>query len=406
MSKPVRTMTPVPIDAALGNYDVLRKLATGGMGEVFLAKQRGAAAFRRDVVLKKLHTNLMHDPRFVQMFLNEAQLAANLSHPNIVHIYDLFEDDGYVLAMEYVRGGTALSLLRFYARQGESLPYGPAVRIAIAVCEALHYAYSSIGENGAPRKIVHRDISPSNVLVDYDGHVKLADFGVAKALDVNLTRGDSVKGKYGYLSPEQIRCQPLDNRSDLFSLGIVLWELTVGAPLFKRDNDVAMMYAVVEEPVPTPSSRHPSFPPALEAVIMKALEKGRDQRYGNATEMANELRRVARELEWDIEAPSLAALVHIAIPDDQIAFGRVGSDDFSGVGPSMRRHTTHGSGDWSGAPEHSFAAVEIVSDAGSTAAPVSLPGAATPSWRPVLAAVIVMTLLSAIFWIWMVPVLI
>jgi serine/threonine-protein kinase len=396
MPEPRRATTMYP-SAAVGSYDVVRKLATGGMGEVFLAQQRGAAAFKREVVLKKLHPEMMNDPQFVEMFANEAQLAASLSHPNIVHIYDLFEDDGYVLAMEYVRGGTALSLLRYFARNGEALPYGPALRIAIAVCEALHYAYTSPGESGFPRRIVHRDISPSNILVGYDGHVKLADFGVAKAIDVNLTRGNTVKGKYGYLSPEQIRCEPLDNRCDIFALGIVLWEMTVGTPLFKRDNDVAMMYAVVEEETPRPSERHPAFPPALEAIIMKALQKDREDRYLDALEMAADLRKLARENDWDLEAPTLAEIVFVAVPAEQIAFGRTGSDNFSGLGPKERSRTTHG-GDWNVAPDLSIA-VEIT----PPPAPVVAP---KPSWRPVLATSAVMVLLSAIFWIFIAPALV
>lgn len=378
-----RTRTAAPVANAIGNYEIIRKLATGGMGEVYLAKQRGPVAFSRDVVLKKLHQGHTEDPEFVRMFLNEAQLAANLNHPNIVHIYDLFEDDGYVIAMEYVRGATVLAALRACARQGKAIPYGPAVRIAIAVCEALHYAYTSAGEDGQPRHIIHRDISPSNVLLGYDGHVKLADFGVAKALDLNVTRGESIKGKFGYLSPEQVKCHPLDQRSDLFALGIVLWEMTVGSPLYKRESDVAMMYAVMEENAPPPSSMHPSFPLDLEAVILKALQRDRDNRYATALDMANDLRRVAREHDWDIEAQALADLVTETIPADEVAFGRIGSSDaFSGGGPSSRKHTTFGSG------ADSFASVEV---------------SAESSNRAVLITTIVMVVLSIVFWIFVVP---
>ena len=373
-----------PATHSIGNYEVIRKLATGGMGEVFLAKQRGPVAFSRDAVLKKLHQGHTDDSEFVRMFLNEAQLAANLTHPNIVHIYDLFEDDGYVIAMEYVRGATVLSVLRACARQGKTIPYGPAVRVAIAVCEALHYAYASTGEDGNPRHIIHRDISPSNVLLGYDGHVKLADFGVAKALDLNATRGESIKGKFGYLSPEQVKCHPLDQRSDVFALGIVLWEMTVGSPLYKRESDVAMMYAVMEEDAPPPSTIHPGFPLDLEAIILRALQRDRDKRYDTALDMANDLRRVAREHDWDIEAQALSELVSETIPADEVAFGRIGSSDaFSGGGPPSRKQTTFGRGG------DSFASLEVVSrEAGD---------------RAVLITTIVMVALSAIFWIFVVP---
>lgn len=386
-----RAATPIPVGPAIGNYDVVRKLATGGMGEVYLAKQRGPVAFSRDVVLKKLHPSFTNDPEFVRMFLNEAQLAANLNHPNIIHIYDLFEDDGgYVIAMEYVRGGTALSLLRAQARDGKSIPTGPAVRIAIAVCDALQYAYTTPDDGGQPRRIIHRDVSPSNILVGYDGHVKLADFGVAKTLDTNVTQGASIKGKYGYLSPEQVRCKPLDQRSDLFSLGIVLWEMIVGAPLFQRENEVAMMYAVVEEDIPRPSATHPGIPPALETVVMKALARDPAERYENAAAFAADLKRVARELELDLEPAPLAELVKEVLPDDQVAFGRIGSDQFSGLGPSVRRQTTFGGPD----------SMEIV----VTPVPGSLPVIRDRPGRGALAiTTLVMLVLSAIFWAVVVP---
>jgi eukaryotic-like serine/threonine-protein kinase len=325
-----RRASTIPGYHTIGNYDVISKLATGGMGEVYLAKQRGPVAFSRDVVLKKLHPSFTDDPHFVEMFINEAKLSATLTHPNIIHIYELFEDDGYVMAMEYVRGGTVLRLLRAAAAAGNALPYGPALRIAIGVCEALHHAYDSPDAAGTPHRIVHRDVSPSNILVSYDGQVKLADFGVAKAIDVNMTQGTSVKGKYGYLSPEQLRCQPLDQRSDLFSLGVVLWEMTTGRSLFRRDNDVAMMYALVEESIPKPSQKVADYPVDLEAIVMRALERDRAMRYDSGLDLANELRRVAHEHGWDIEGPALSQLVRDQVPDDQVAFGRIGSDKFTG----------------------------------------------------------------------------
>ena len=382
---------------AIGIYDVVRKLATGGMGEVFLAKQRGPVAFSRDVVLKKLHSRYTDDQQFVGMFLNEAQLSANLTHPNIIHIYELFEHGGgYVIAMEYVRGGTVLSLLRACAAAGTALPMGPAVRIAIAVCEALHYAYNAPDDQGHPRKVIHRDISPSNVLLGYDGHVKLADFGVAKALDINATRGTSIKGKYGYLSPEQVRCQPLDQRSDIFALGIVLWEMTTGHALFKRENEAGMVYALIQEQIPTPSERIADYPPELEAIVMKALARAREDRYESALEMANELRRVAHDNNWDIEAPALAELGRDTIPDDQVAFGRSGSDRFSSGLGKVRTTTTTGSGEWSDPESASFASLEI------SQAPAQAQAAARAG-RELVVTALVMLVLSALFWTLIVP---
>ncbi|HEY1815354.1 MAG TPA: serine/threonine-protein kinase [Kofleriaceae bacterium] len=367
----------------IGSYDIISKLATGGMGEVYLAKQRGPVAFSRDVVLKKLHPSFTDDPHFVEMFINEAKLSATLTHPNIIHIYELFEDDGYVMAMEYVRGGTVLRLLRAAAKAGNALPYGPALRIGIGVCEALDHAYNSPDSNGAPHRIVHRDVSPSNILVSYDGQVKLADFGIAKAIDVNMTQGTSVKGKYGYLSPEQLRCHPLDQRSDLFSIGVVLWEMTTGRSLFRRDNDVAMMYALVEESIPRPSEKVADYPADLEAIVMKALERDRERRYDGALDLANDLRRVAHEHGWDVEGPALSQLVRDQVPDDQVAFGRIGSDKFTG-------------------PETPQPRASDLYDA--VAVEVDTPVLRKPARsRAVVVTTGVMLLLSILFWVLIVP---
>ena len=398
--------------SGIGNYEVIHKLATGGMGEVYLAKQRGPVAFSRSVVLKRLHPGYTSDPQFVSMFLNEAQISANLTHPNIVHIYELFEDgDSYVIAMEYVRGGTVLSLLRACAAAGYSLPIGPVVRIAIAVCEALHYAYHAADEQGHPRHVIHRDVSPSNVLVGYDGHVKLADFGVAKAIDIDKTQGTSIKGKYGYLSPEQIQCQPLDQRSDIFALGILLWEMTTARALFRRDNDVAMMYAVVQEPIPFPSERVADYPADLEAVVMKALARPRDQRFDNARQMADELRRLAHEHDWDIEAPALAQLVRDSLPDDQVAFGRIGSDSFSRYRMSRVPRQTI-TGDFSIPGSGPSVAIDVTpAGAGAPAgAPVPAASAAAAaatreahSSHRLVMTTLVMVVLTALFWTLLAP---
>jgi serine/threonine-protein kinase len=384
--------------SGIGNYEVIRKLASGGMGEVYLARQRGPVDFRRDVVLKRLHQSYTQDPQMVRMFLNEARIAASLSHPSIIHLYELFEDgDGYVIAMEYVRGGTVLSLLRANAEAGVGIPYGPAVRIALAVCDALHYAYTTPDEEGRPRRVIHRDISPSNVLVGYDGNVKLADFGVAKMLDVEATKGTTIKGKHGYLSPEQARCLPLDQRSDMFSLATVLWEMTTGRRLFHRENEVQMMYAVVEDEIPRPSQRVPGYPQPLEEVVMRALARQRDDRYPDTLAMARELRRVARDLGWDLEAAALARVVRDSLPADEVAFGTIGSDSFSGV--NSREELTAGS--W-GAPGASDALrVELVTTPAKPALPEHRPAAR--SYRDVWVTIAVMLVLSAVFWTVIVP---
>ncbi|HMG57512.1 MAG TPA: serine/threonine-protein kinase [Kofleriaceae bacterium] len=386
----------------LGHYEIVRKLAIGGMGEVYLAHQTGPVDFRRHVVLKRLHPRFTNDPQFVAMFLNEAQIAANLAHPNIIHIYELFQEgEGYVIAMEYVRGGTVLSLLRAQeGRGGSGLPYGPIVRIATAMCDALYYAYNEPDADGVPRRVIHRDISPSNVLVGYDGQAKLADFGIAKALESeNATQATTIKGKYGYLTPEQIRCEPLDQRNDVFSLGTMLWEMSVGSTLFQRESEMQMMYAILEEDIPRPSQRVPGYPPDLERVVMKALARARDDRYTDAHALAEDLIAVARSHGWDCEKSGLARLVKDLLPDDQIAFGRFGSDlpvpEPEGE-PSQRRMIN---GSWVDAD--SFASMQVIGAAargGSSKADVR-------QWltRGSLWTIAILLAASAVFWIWIVP---
>jgi eukaryotic-like serine/threonine-protein kinase len=380
----------------IGSYEIVRKLASGGMGEVFLANQRGPNDFNRKVVLKKLHARYTSDPAFVSMFLNEARICASFSHPNIIHIYELFQDgDGHVIAMEYVRGASVLGLLRGRARLGQSgIPLGPMIRIATSVCDALHYAYNEPDGDGVPSHVIHRDVSPSNVLVSYDGQVKLVDFGIAKMVERDgVTQATTIKGKYGYLTPEQIKCHPLDQRSDLFSLGTMLWEMSVGQRLFQRDNEMQMMYAILEERIPLPSERAADYPPGLERIVMRALARDRDERYPDAKSLAHDLRELARLNGWSTDSDGLAALAKEVLPEDQIAFGRIGSDSFSGV--AERRRDQH-TGTW--VDEDSFASLVVMDS--DTAKKVTRPRRFTAvNWITLLA----MLMATAAFWLVVVP---
>jgi eukaryotic-like serine/threonine-protein kinase len=396
-----------PRRETIGNYEIVRKLATGGMGEVFLAKQTGPVNFSRQVVLKRLHAKFTSEPAFVAMFLNEARIAANLTHPNIIHIYELFEDHGgYVIAMEYARGGTVLSLLRGRQHLGfQGLPFGPMIRIGAAVCDALYYAYNEPNADGVPSHVIHRDVSPSNVVIGYDGHVKLVDFGIAKVLDMdNVTQATTIKGKYGYLTPEQIKCNPLDQRSDIFSLGTMLWEMSTGRRLFQRANEMQMMYAILEERIPLPSEGTPDYPKDLERVVMKALARSRDDRYADASLLAQDLRGLARANGWDMEAGALSALVKDVVPEDQIAFGRIGSDSFTGA--AIRRETKDG---WS--DDDSFASLVVIDPERPTTAgslrsgPVEQPKPKKHSSLVTWVTILIMLALSAVFWIVIVPTL-
>jgi serine/threonine-protein kinase len=391
-----------PAVSRLGSYEVIRRLATGGMGEVYLAYQTGPVGFRRQVVLKKLHPRLTGNPQSVAMFLNEARISANLAHPNIIHVYELFESDGsYVIAMEYVRGGTVLSLLCGLETSGtRGLPFGPMVRIATSVCDALHHAYHEPDADGAVRRVIHRDVNPSNVLLGYDGQVKLADFGIAKVLeDQAAAASTTIQGKYGYLTPEQIRCEPLDQRNDVFSLGTMLWEMSVGRRLFQRDNEIEMMHAILEETAPPPSAYVASYPLDLERVVGKALARSRDERYPDAQALAADLRKVARDHGWDCDKSALSQLVKRALPDDQIAYGRVGSEASQPPQPAPIRPPAVSGGwaDGSAVDAGSFASVVIeASGAGALRE--------TEWWtRALMVTIGIWFVLCLVFWLWLVP---
>jgi len=314
--------TPLPSGTRLVgrqvSYEIINKLAAGGMGEVFLAWQNGPRRFRRHVVLKRLHARLSNEPTVVDMFLNEAQLVAGLSHPNIVPIHELFQDgDGsYVLVMEYIFGPTLLAVLREHNRLGMSIPYGPLVRIGGAISDALHHAYASAAPDGEPRRIIHRDVSPSNIMIRYDGEVKLLDFGLAKVSGVEAMDDAMVTGKLGYMSPEQLCGEALDHQTDVFSLGIVLWEMATGRRLFRRQTENQMIHAILRAPIPPARTYRPDMNPQLDAIIARALIRDRRRRYDDAGELAGDLRELADLHHWPRRQHDLIGLARSAFVMD------------------------------------------------------------------------------------------
>lgn len=281
----------------LGSYTIVRKLARGGMAELFLARSVGPEGFEKLVVIKKILPRYAEHPRFVQLFLDEAKLAASFDHPNIVQVYDMGRVDGhYFFAMEYVHGQDLRGILRRSDRTHQLTPIEYVVQISRALASALHHAHERRRPDGTLRDIVHRDVSPSNVLVSYDGAIKLADFGVAKATtSTQRTRTGTLKGKVGYMSPEQARGLTIDRRSDIFSLGVVMYELVAVRRLFKTDNDLATIQSIINNP-PPPLMRHRSdCPPELEQIINKALEKEPATRFQTAQEVQQALEELARE---------------------------------------------------------------------------------------------------------------
>ena len=277
-----------------GKYRLIRRLARGGMAEVFLATQKGPEGFERTVAIKRILPHLADVPQFVQMFMDEARLAAQLSHPNIAHIYEFGEtEDAHFIAMEYIRG-VDLSVVVLDG-PGRALPLEHAARIIADVCAALHYAHNMIGNDDKPVGLVHRDISPQNVIVSFDGAVKILDFGIAKAAHhVERTQPGVVRGKYSYMSPEQVEGRRLDARSDLFSAGILLYELCTAGPLFPRTDAVQAMYAIRNTEAPQPLRDGAPLPSQLEQIIRRALARDLDARYQHAAEMQLELEQYLR----------------------------------------------------------------------------------------------------------------
>ena len=279
-------MVGLPVET-FGRYELLRKLATGGMGQVFLARQKGPVGFQKLLVVKRLLPHLSEDTDFIKMFLDEARIAGILNHPNIAQIYDLGDVDGVLfIAMEYVQG-EAISQVnaRANSRKG-GLPLGLKCRIIADAAAGLDHAHQARSPSGRKLGLIHRDVSPQNVLVGFNGNVKLIDFGVAKAAGkLSQTIVGTIKGKHAYMSPEQARGEELDARSDVYGLGIVFYELITSQRLFKRDSDMATLKAVVGAKVPPPSEVVPGVPKSLDAVVMKALARKRDERFQSAGEL-------------------------------------------------------------------------------------------------------------------------
>ena len=272
-----------------GNFQLIRRIARGGMAEVFQASQRGPEGFERTVAIKRILPHLADSPEFIAMFMDEARLAARLSHPNVAHIYEFGKvEDSYFIAMEYIDGIDLAPIILAGTRS--LLPLAHAARIAADVAAGLNYAHQAKGPDGRPLGIVHRDISPQNILVSFDGVVKVVDFGIAKAADaMERTQPGVIRGKYTYMSPEQVRGQKLDARSDVFCLGIVLSELATGQTLFSRVDAMAAMTAIRDGAPPTLRREGKPLPGNLEAIIQRALARDAEFRYPDAASLQLDL---------------------------------------------------------------------------------------------------------------------
>jgi serine/threonine-protein kinase len=290
------TPTTAEIGAApalgqLGRYRLIKALGVGGQAEVFKANYSGPGGFERTVVIKRVLPGNDQDPEFLRMFTSEAKILGMLHHPNVVQAYDVGESDGALfLVLEYVDGPSLAHLLRALRAAAKPLPLGVAAYFAREICRALDYVHGLHDAEGAPLNVIHRDVTPSNIALTRAGSLKLLDFGIAKYESSNVkTRDRTVKGKPAYLAPEAIDGRPFDRRVDLFSVGVVLHEMLLLAPLFAADHELAVLHKVMEMPIPPPSASRADVPPALDAIVMKALERDPKKRYATAAQMAHDL---------------------------------------------------------------------------------------------------------------------
>ena len=290
----------------IGRYALFDAIASGGMATVHFGRIVGPAGFSRTVAIKRLHPHLATDPSLVAMFLDEARLAARIVHPNVVGILDVVnESEELFLVMDYVRGDSLSHLFRLSLAAGKPIPPAIASGIVVGAAHGLHAAHETTDEHGASLQIVHRDVSPQNVLVGVDGVPRIVDFGVAKAASrLQSTRDGEVKGKLSYMAPEQLTRQAVDRRVDVWALGVVLWELLAGQRLFQSEDALGAVEMVLLSPL-DPPSKHAPISAEADAVCMRALGRERDARYPNALEFANALARAIPPAS----APEIAAWV-------------------------------------------------------------------------------------------------
>lgn len=269
--------------ARFGRYTVISRLATGGMAQVWLAELSGAGDFQKKVVLKTMLPHLVESPEFVKMFLNEAALAARLDHPNIVHIYDLGElENLYFIAMEYVQGRSLRQIRGRLSKLQETMPVWFLLRVIAAVCEGLQYAHDFSDNEGRPLGLVHRDVSPENMMLAFNGTVKLLDFGVATAIGRNATKPGTLVGKFCYMSPERVHGARADRRSDIYSVGVILYEYLTGVRPFAADDEFRLLAKIAEGNVRDPRELVPTIPDELARILLKTMARNPNERYQEA----------------------------------------------------------------------------------------------------------------------------
>jgi serine/threonine-protein kinase len=306
-------------ESAQQRYRVVEKLESGGMAEVFRAESEGLQGFRKQVAIKRVLPHLSEKKKFIAMFLDEARLSAQLSHSNCVQVFDIgVGDNAFFIVMEYVDGANLKGIAESLKKQGKDFPVAAAAMIATEICKGLAYAHELTDANGMPLNIVHRDMSPPNVLVTKFGEVKIVDFGLAKASSqLEKSEPGIIKGKFSYLSPEAAMGQDVDSRTDIFAVGIILWELLAGQRLFLGETDFQTVKKVQQSMVPAISQINRKVPPELERIVNKALAKDTLQRYGTARELGQDLTRFMFSYGQAVSTFDIATIVQSAMRDKQ-----------------------------------------------------------------------------------------
>jgi serine/threonine protein kinase len=300
-------LLPRPGAQPFGKYYLLERIGAGGMAEVFLAVAVGLEGFQRTLVIKRMLPHLSMDRSFVRMFIDEAKLSGLLSHPNLVQIFEFGKvDENFFIAMEHVDGYTLSAVEAKLSEAGRVAPIAASLEIARQVCLGLHYAHSLHSASGQPLGVVHRDISPSNLMLAFHGGVKILDFGIARVaegLRDSNTQVGTMKGKVSYMSPEQVHMEKVDNRSDIFAVGIVLHEMLTGKRLFRATSEHTATRMVLEAPIPLPSTVNQEVPPAVDRVVMRALERDPAARYQTAGELGDDLEQALADLRTSPHPP-------------------------------------------------------------------------------------------------------
>jgi serine/threonine-protein kinase len=330
-------MTPGTI---LGRYVVRRKLAEGGMAEIFLAAVEGPEGFEKEVVIKRIRSHFANEPGFVRMFVDEARVASRLHHPNIVQIFDFDRhEDSYSIAMEYVRGRSLWELRRRCRELLRPLPPVLSAWVAAEVARALEHAHG-LELNGTRVGLVHRDVTPHNVLLSFDGAVKLGDFGIAR-VGQGLTAPGTLKGKFAYMSPEQARGEPVDARTDVFALGIVLWELLTGGRLFEGSNELAILRAVQEGEIAPPARLNPDVPERLSDIVLRALSRDPAGRFQTAGEFERALREMLLTEARSVEDTDLGAFLRAVFAPEPAPPSRTDAPAVPAASPVPARGALH-----------------------------------------------------------------